>query len=301
MVKTHVTRDQTSSVQTYHEQWPVPALAGLVSTVWVQRVAADAAPYTHRNIPNGSVELRCLIGSVPQIVGPLTRPTIEMLAPGSTVVGLRFYPGAAPSVLGVPASVLVDLALEAEQFWGRSAIEIGERVAEVGLPEAVPALLQDLVICRLADAAGPDALIVEAVRRLMPWRDQDVGSLAPSLSISESQLRRRCGAAVGLAPKTLQRMLRFQGFLALAQQRIAHHCLPTGDGLALLAAEMGYADQSHLTRECVRLTGLPPRAFLRETERHCGGGHDHTVSSLPLLPGGASLHGGRSWPGSPCT
>jgi hypothetical protein len=76
-------------------------------------VAADAAPYTHRDIPNGSVEPRCVIGAVPQVVGPLTRPTVEILAPGSTVVGHRFYPGAAVSVLGVPASTLVDVVLQA--------------------------------------------------------------------------------------------------------------------------------------------------------------------------------------------
>jgi AraC-like DNA-binding protein len=203
------------------------------------------------------------------------------------VVGLRFYPGAATSVLGVPASALVDLALDAEQLWGRSAIEIGERMAGSDAPEAAAAHLQALVIRRLADAAGPDDLVAEAVRRLMPWHDQDVGSLAPSLSISESQLRRRCGAAVGLGPKTLQRMLRFQGFLALVQQRIAQRRVPIADGLALLAAEAGYADQPHLTRECVRLSGLPPRAFLRETERHCGCGHDHQASVLSLLRGRA--------------
>jgi AraC-like DNA-binding protein len=34
-----------------------------------------------------------------------------------------------------------------------------------------------------------------------------------------------------------------------------------GPDLAWLAAETGYADQAHLTRECVRLAGLPPAAL----------------------------------------
>jgi AraC-like DNA-binding protein len=225
------------------------------------------------------------MGSAPQLVGPLTRPIVEVLAPGSTVVGLRFYPGAAQSVLGVPASELVDLTLGAEQLWGHAAAAVGERMAESGSPEAVPVHLQELVVRRLTDAAGRDDIVTEAVRRLMPWRNQDVSSLASSLSISASQLRRRCNAAVGFSPKTLQRMLRFQGFLARTQQRIAQSRAPTGDGLALLAAEAGYADQAHLTRECVRLTGLPLKAFLRETEQHCGCGHDHAVSARPLLLG----------------
>jgi AraC-like DNA-binding protein len=117
----------------------------------------------------------------------------------------------------------------------------------------------------------------------MPWRRAEVASLSTSLHISETQLRRRCRTAVGLAPKVLQRMLRFQGFLALVQQAIAHGRAPTDDGLAVLAIRTGYADQSHLTRECVRLTGVPPRVFLAETQRACTCEHDHAASFAPML------------------
>jgi AraC-like DNA-binding protein len=89
----------------------------------------------------------------------------------------------------------------------------------------------------------------------MPWRTDVVGSLTSSLYISDRQLRRRCQAAVGLAPKALHRMLRFQGFLALTQDVLARGRAPTDDGVAVLAAEAGYADQPHLTRGCLRLTG----------------------------------------------
>jgi acyl-CoA reductase-like NAD-dependent aldehyde dehydrogenase len=40
-------------------------------------------------------------------------------------------------------------------------------------------------------------------------------------------------------------------------------------GLAQLALVAGYADQPHLTRECVALTGLPPLRFLAETKQTC--------------------------------
>jgi hypothetical protein len=78
-------------------------------------------------------------------------------------------------------------------------------------------------------------------------------------------------------------MLRFQGFLALVQQAIAQGRAPTVGGLALLALRAGYADQSHLTRECVRLTGVPPRVFLAETHQACACGHDHSASFAPML------------------
>jgi hypothetical protein len=87
--------------QSYLERRPSQALAGL-SSVWIQQASPGTAPFTHRNIPNGSVEFLCEVGSVPQIVGPRTRPRVEVLPPGSNVVGIRFRPGAAVSVLGVP-------------------------------------------------------------------------------------------------------------------------------------------------------------------------------------------------------
>jgi AraC-like DNA-binding protein len=283
MSRTAGVDDAAPTGQSYVERPPVPALAGLVSSVWIQRVAPDADPYTQRNIPHGGVELLCRVGSVPRVVGPLTRALVEVLAPGTTVVGVRFRPGAAPSVLGLPASELVDLAVETDELWGRAAVALGERVADAASPEEALARLQQHIVGRSGDAPGPDPLVSQAVRQLMPWRTDHVGSLTSSLYISDRQLRRRCQAAVGLAPKALHRMLRFQGFLALTQAAFARGRAPTDAGVAVLAAEAGYADQPHLTRECLRLTGLPPRAFLGEAADHCGCGHDHTAAFLPLL------------------
>jgi AraC-like DNA-binding protein len=286
--------DLAPAAQGYLERPPVPALAGLVSSVWIQQVSPDADPYTHRNIPHGGVELLCQVGSVPRIVGPLTRPLVEVLVPGTTVVGLRFRPGAAPAALDLPASELLDLAVEADELWGRSAVALGERVDGAASPTKALAGLQWHIVGRLGDAPGPDPLVLEAVRQLMPWRRAEVGSLTSSLFLSERQLRRRFQAAIGLAPKALHRTLRFQGFLALAQEAIASGRPPTSDGLAGLAAEAGYADQPHLTRECLRLTGVTPRTFLQQTELSCGCGHDHAASFAPMLRS-------RPLPASPST
>jgi AraC-like DNA-binding protein len=270
--------------QTYRERRPAAELSQYLSAAWVQEVAPGAAPYTHRTVPNGGIELSCRIGSLPRIAGPQTGPTEDVLGPGAIVVGVRFRPGAAPSVLGLPASELVDLSLGADELWGAWAAALGERMAAATSPHDALGLLEAEVSSRLAagTAEQPDPIAVEAVQRLLPWRGDDVGSLPSSLYISERQLRRRCQAAIGLAPKVLHRMLRFQGFLALAQG-MDH----PADDLARLAAEAGYADQSHLTRESVRLAGRSPRALLREAEHNCRAAHDHAPSYGPLLRGRA--------------
>lgn len=91
------------------------------------------------------------------------------------------------------------------------------------------------------------------------------------LFLSPRQLRRRCLSALGYGPKTLQRLLRFQRYLALS------HFHPE-ISLASLAVEAGYADQAHLTHEAVELAGLPPAKLLAETRSSCGPNHDHSVS-----------------------
>jgi transcriptional regulator GlxA family with amidase domain len=112
----------------------------------------------------------------------------------------------------------------------------------------------------------------------MSGRRAEVAALASSLCISERQLRRRFESATGLTPTTLQRILRFQRFLALAWIRAQ-----PSTQVAQLAVEAGYADQAHLSREAARLEGRSPRNFLSESELRCGCGHDHSASYAPLL------------------
>jgi AraC-like DNA-binding protein len=267
----------------YVERAPMAPLAGLVSAIWIQGLAPGHDPYEHRTVPNGAVEVLCPIGGMPRVIGPLTEPQVDLLAPGTTVVGLRFHPGAAAAALGVPSSALADLTLGADEIWGRSAVALGEALAGAPSPEHALMTLQRHLLDRWAGADTPDPLVAEAVRQLR-WRSEDVGSLTSQLHISERQLRRRSVEAVGLAPKSLHRLLRFQDLLALVQHAIAQGRAPSEDGLAQLAAEAGYADQPHLNRECRRLTGMSPRAFLDGIEQTCAAhGHDHSASYAPVL------------------
>jgi AraC-like DNA-binding protein len=270
----------------YRERRPAAELGRLVACVSVQQVFPGSEPFTHRPVPNGSAELLCEVGAMPRVVGPQTRPLEHTLMPGRTVVGVRFKPGAAPSLLGVPASELVNLQVGADELWGRSAVALGEAVAAAASPWEAAAKLEAAIAGRLAGAAEPDPVALEAVRLLLPGRTRDVTSLPSELYISESQLRRRLRDATGFAPKLLHRMLRFQGFLALAQGY--EH--PSRE-LARLATDAGYADQSHLTRESARLAGLSPQTLLRNSERYCGPTHDHAAYYGPLLPVRRLAHG----------
>jgi AraC-like DNA-binding protein len=258
----------------YDERLPLPALAGRVRTVWIQRTGS--APVLQRNLPSGGVELKCPIGATPWLIGPLTRAKAELLPPHLIMVGARFWPGAASPLLGQPADELVDQIVPFGDGRGAAA-ELPARLAAAPGPDAALRLLQHDLVRRLARTPPPDALVAAAVRRLMPWRPTGIGPLTEDLAISESQLRRRFLAEVGIGPKSLQRTLRFQGYLALAQAATQI------SRVADLAAEVGYADHAHLGRECLRLTGLTPRDLLGGAIDRCGCGHDHAASYGPFL------------------
>src|SRR3954468_5093378 len=128
MIRSAQVTDPPPAGQTFRERPPIPGLAGFVSSTWVQHVPPGAAPYVHRCIPDGSVELVCRVGSVPHIVGPRTGPRVETLEPGSTLAGLRLRPGAAAALLDMPASELVDVTVDAAAVWGGAAVRAGERI-----------------------------------------------------------------------------------------------------------------------------------------------------------------------------
>lgn len=267
-------------MESYVERPPLPELAGVVRTVWIQRTGEAA--YVQRHLPTGGVEIHFSVGGRPQLIGPLTGPEIEVIPAHTTIVGVRFLPGTAPPL---PTSLddLVDQRLGLAELWGNSVDRLAEATALAGTPERALVVLQAHLLQEFRKAVRVDPLVGEAVKALMPWHPVNVDTVATHLALSTSQLRRRCLHTVGVSPKVLQRTLRFQGFLALAQAGAVASGRRGADGMAGLAVDVGYADQAHLSRECLRLTGLTPSRLLGGSIDRCACGHEHSASYMPFL------------------
>jgi AraC-like DNA-binding protein len=263
----------------YVEYPPVPGLARVVRTVWIQRTGAAA--YVQRHLPTGGVEMHFPIGGRPQLVGPLTGPEIEVIPAHTTIVGVRFRPGTPPP-LPTGLDDLVDQRLGLEDLWGGSVDRLVEAMA-AGTPERALTVLQVHLVREFRRTVHVDPLVGEGVTALMPWHPVNIDALATHLALSTSQLRRRFLQTVGVSPKVLQRTLRFQGFLALAQAGARATGRRGADDVAGLAVDVGYADQAHLGRECLRLTGLTPRRLLGGSVDRCACEHDHAASYKPFL------------------
>jgi AraC-like DNA-binding protein len=176
--------------------------------------------------------------------GPDTEAQLAPLTNGSRLVGIRFAPGAADAVLGVPLDVLRDQRVPLAELWGTVADEVAERLAASDRPEQALA-----TVVRERIDAPPDP-IASAIARRMEFAAGPgvVSSVAADVGVSERHLRRRCRTAFGYGPKTLHQILRFQRALRLAR---------AGGRLADVAAVVGYADQAHMARDTRRLAGVP--------------------------------------------
>jgi AraC-like DNA-binding protein len=246
---------QVAPISTYRE-FP-PALAGHVLCVWSQVIGAGATPYRHRVLPDGCADV-VWIGEAPAAVaGPATGPVVVPLRPRTIVVGIRLRPGAAPGVLGLPASALADRDTPLADIWGSGAAALSARIVEQPSTAAKLEAAEAALAGGIADAAPIDPMIAAATLWLARRPAGRIGDLARFLEVGERRLRRRFVAAVGYGPKTFQRVLRLQRVLALAGGSPR-----PGVTLAALAAAAGYADQAHMSRELQALTGRSPGTLL---------------------------------------
>jgi len=201
-------------------------------------------------VPDGCLDI-IWVGERLIVAGADTAPVPRQAGQGGDVAGLRFRPGRAGSLLGVPAGELTDQRVPLEALWGAPATRLADELAAAPAPER-PQVIARHVEARLGQARPIDTIAAAASDEIARRRGQvSIAGLADDLALSERQLRRRCTTAIGYGPKTLARVMRFQHALDLTRR---------GRPLADVAARAGYADQAHLTREVVALSARTPAA-----------------------------------------
>jgi AraC-like DNA-binding protein len=193
-------------------------------------------------LPDGCVDV-VWTGAELVVAGPATRAVRPSVEPEATKLGVRFRIGTAGAALGMPADELLDLNVPLAEVWR----------GPLAPPRDLAGLVRT-VARRLPAAAELDPLVRAAAVETARF-GPGVAQLARSLGLGERQLLRRFNHAVGYGPRTFARVVRFQRFLALSEA-------DPGADLAWLAADAGYADQPHLTRECRRLSGRTPRELI---------------------------------------
>lgn len=202
------------------------------------------------------------------VVAGLTTEVETVLMPKrQTGLQAAVHPLAARRLFGMPAGELARMSLEGEEVLGRAAPRLRVRLAEADRWDERFAIFAAEMGRGRGDApppgnlAGPRAEVVEAWRLLSATRGRvRIDALAERVYLSRRRLSTLFAAEFGITPKEAARTMRFTH----AVTRIATGVRSGSLDLSAIAAECGFADQSHLDREFRAFAGTSPSGWIAE-------------------------------------
>jgi AraC-like DNA-binding protein len=236
---------------------PAPGLAPFIERFWVVEWSY-VTPYRQKVVPYPHVHVTVRPGGRPEVAGVASRHVVKELAGTGTVVGAQFRPGAFRPLLDGPVSALTDRMVPGAEVTGFRRWAPPELVDVAGLERWLLQVLPE------PDPVGQEA---DAVVALVA-ADRDitrVDQLAGVTGTSVRGLQRLFAEYVGVGPKWVIRRYRLHevtGRMA-AGARV---------DWAALAADLGYADQAHLSRDFADVFGESLTQYARRYPASASGG-----------------------------
>jgi AraC-like DNA-binding protein len=182
------------------------------------------------------------------------------LAPGAVFRGLgrdieclqmRLSPVAAHAALDASAE-MSGKVVALSDLWGRDAPRFYEQLRDAASWDDRFAIAEAALARRQEAGRAVDPEVAFAWRQMVASRGRArVEELAAGAGWSRKRLWSRFRSQIGLTPKRAAQLVRFDH---------AVHRLAAGHSAALVAADTGYADQSHLHRDVMAFAGMTPKA-----------------------------------------
>ena len=236
---------------------PPDDLALFVDFCWVIRWdLRGRPPHEQQILPHPNVNL-AFEASGPWVYGVDRRIFTRRLSAAGKALGIRFRPGGFRPFHARPIVGLNDRVVPAARVFGPAADEAGTVVMAAGSDGEMAAAAAGL-LRSFGPAADP---AVEQAAGLVKRITEDPGlqrvaQLAEMSGLSERKLQRLFSDYVGVSPKWVMRRARRHAAALRAEADG-----PASVNRAALAADLGYADQAHLTRDFTATLGVPPTRY----------------------------------------
>jgi AraC-like DNA-binding protein len=258
-----------------------PRLRGVAHDYWGY-AEQTAGPLRRRELPSADIIFIVNLGAPLLVAQPWSAPCViptgggfvaglhETYAltdtAGSQVgVELRLSPLGAYRLLGQSMDALTNRSVPLDQICGAWAVALAERLHAAATWDDRFAALDAALTARLTHTRVPSPEVAWAWRQLaMSGGRVPIATLAEELGWSPKRLIARFREQVGLPPKQVARLLRFQ--------RVTNLVLATETpDWGVLARQCGYYDQSHLIHEFQRFAGDTPHGLARRRLATGGG------------------------------
>ena len=256
----------------YEEHQPLPALAPLIERVWtLEGHASMLRGALQPVLPDGRPELILHLGDrfdrIPEggpaerqddliFAGQMTSQLVLRPTGAIKVLGLRFEPFGASALFRVPQHELAGLTLDLAAISPPLARAL-RRVQETASSLAFAAVAAQQALLPFLSHVKPDPRIRHAVNQITRRHGVvSIDRISTATGLTRRHLERQFRQQVGVGPKRLARISRFQHALQLLDSTDS-----TQRG-TLTAAACGYADQAHFIRDFKDLAGCPPTEHL---------------------------------------
>jgi AraC-like DNA-binding protein len=197
--------------------------------------------------------------SLQALVGGLhTGPALIAQDRFQSGIHIELNPIGTQALLGVPAAELSGYVVGLGDLGSPRLARLPGRLAEARDWNSRFAILDEMLVAVMGDAASPAPEVGWAWQRMIEAGGRvRVTSLADEVGWSRRHFGERFHAEVGLSPKQAARVLRFEraGMVLRSRGRV---------DLAELAVGCGYYDQAHLTNEWRALAGCSPGTWIAE-------------------------------------
>jgi AraC-like DNA-binding protein len=243
---------------------PSDALAPFVDYYWIPRWdLRGKPPYEQTILPHPNVHL-VFEASGAGIFGVDRRLFTRSLAGLGLAFGVRFTAGGFRPFWQAPISQLTDRVVPAARLFGPRAEKTRQAIMGAGAFDADAFDADDGAMAGLAEAL---------LHSVLPERDPLAEQVAELVSriTDDPGLRRvdQLSAESGMTARTLQRL--FADYVGVSPKWVMrrarlHEAAERADSgepvdWALLATDLGYADQAHLTRDFTVTIGVPPARY----------------------------------------
>jgi AraC-like DNA-binding protein len=221
----------------------------------------SARPLSRREVPSGDVtlilspdsELRVPERHVSFVAALHERPALVEHPGRQHGLEVKLTPLGAHALFGLPMHELANRVIELDDL---GAGELVDGVWGAGGWDGRFAALDAALARRLETAAPPSTELAWAWGRLRASGGRvPIGELASELGWSHRRLIRGFRERIGLPPKTIGRMLRFERVARLLREQGSPR-------LAEIAYDCGYFDQAHLNRDFREFAGTTPGDYV---------------------------------------
>jgi len=175
---------------------------------------------------------------------------------------------------------VIDTHVDLETLWGRSARELRDRLRTATAPIDKFRVLEAALLARLSGSVIRHGAVRFALHAFGGSNPTTVRDVSERVGLSQRRFSEVFKTEVGLTPKLLHRVQRFQRVLALARRA-------TAPDWSRLALDCGFFDQSHLIRDFVAFSGFSPAEFLRHQQALQRRGIHLKRNHLPLAAYGS--------------